>query len=161
MDTSLEWKIVVGQRRCTSGHHTVGGEEEDRNNHGRTRWRTSWGAETWKRTWQKIDIFGVWENNNNNKNKIPKLRSFGMKTKSGSKTQNSKENYRDHKCNFLWLLLYLKWIHMETNLEIKKENWKNWILNYQIQWLQINRMQLTHALMIMLHYHSVEQRDNG
>ena len=26
MDTSLEWKIVVGQRRFTSGHRTVGGE---------------------------------------------------------------------------------------------------------------------------------------
>ena len=34
MDTSLEWKIVVGQRRFTSGHRTVGGEVEDRNNHG-------------------------------------------------------------------------------------------------------------------------------
>ena len=29
MDTSLEWKIVVGQR-FTSGHRTVGGEEEER-----------------------------------------------------------------------------------------------------------------------------------
>ena len=36
MDT-LEWKIVVGQRRFTSGHRTVGGEEEDRKNHGGTR----------------------------------------------------------------------------------------------------------------------------
>ena len=36
MDTSLEWKIVVGQRRFTSGHHMVG-EEGDRNNHGRTK----------------------------------------------------------------------------------------------------------------------------
>ena len=34
MDTSLERKINVGQRRFTSGHHTVEGEEEDRNNHG-------------------------------------------------------------------------------------------------------------------------------
>ena len=33
-DTSLEWKIVVGQRRFTSGHYTIGGEEEDYNNHG-------------------------------------------------------------------------------------------------------------------------------
>ena len=33
IDTFLEWKIVVGQRRFTSGHRTVGGEEEDRNNH--------------------------------------------------------------------------------------------------------------------------------
>ena len=33
MDTSLEWKIVVGQTRFASGHRTVGGEEEDRNNH--------------------------------------------------------------------------------------------------------------------------------
>ena len=32
MDISLELKIVVG-RRFTNGHHTVGGEEEDRNNH--------------------------------------------------------------------------------------------------------------------------------
>ena len=31
----LEWKI--GQRRFTSGHRTVGGEEEDRNNHERTK----------------------------------------------------------------------------------------------------------------------------
>ena len=37
MDTSLEWKIVVGERRYTSGHRTVGGEEEDRNNHGGTK----------------------------------------------------------------------------------------------------------------------------
>ena len=33
LDTSLEWKIVFGQRRITSGHRLVGGEEEDRNNH--------------------------------------------------------------------------------------------------------------------------------
>ena len=32
MDTSLEWKIVVDQRRFTSGNRTVEGEEEDRNN---------------------------------------------------------------------------------------------------------------------------------
>ena len=31
MDTSLEWKMVVGQRRFTSGLCTVGEEEEDRN----------------------------------------------------------------------------------------------------------------------------------
>ena len=61
MYTSLEWKIVVGQRWFTSGHRTVGGEEEDRNNHGGTNWRTSWKAETRKQIWQKIDIFGVWE----------------------------------------------------------------------------------------------------
>ena len=36
MDTLLEWKIVVGRRRFTGGHRTVGREEEDRNNHGRT-----------------------------------------------------------------------------------------------------------------------------
>ena len=36
METSLEWKIVVKRRRFTSGHSTIGGEEEDRNNHGRT-----------------------------------------------------------------------------------------------------------------------------
>ena len=35
MDTSLEWKIIVGQRRFTIGHRTVGGEEEDRINYGR------------------------------------------------------------------------------------------------------------------------------
>ena len=59
MDTSLEWKIVVGQRRFTSGHRTVGGEEEDRNNHGETKWWTSWEAETWKKIWQKIYIFDI------------------------------------------------------------------------------------------------------
>ena len=37
MDTSLEWKIIVGQREFTSGHRMVGEEEEDRNNHGRTK----------------------------------------------------------------------------------------------------------------------------
>ena len=57
----LEWKIVVGRRRFTSGHRTVGEEEEDRNYHGGTRWRTSWRAEAWKRIWRRIDIFGVWE----------------------------------------------------------------------------------------------------
>ena len=39
MDTFLEWKIVVGQRRFTSGHSMVGGEEEDRNNRGGTKWQ--------------------------------------------------------------------------------------------------------------------------
>ena len=34
MDTFLEWKIVVGRRRFTSGHRTVGEEEEDRKYHG-------------------------------------------------------------------------------------------------------------------------------
>jgi hypothetical protein len=57
MEISLEWKIVIGQRRCISVHHSVGGEDEDRNNHGRTKWRTSREAETWK----KIEIFGVLE----------------------------------------------------------------------------------------------------
>ena len=33
MDTSFEWKIVVGQRRFTSRHRKVGGEKEDRKNH--------------------------------------------------------------------------------------------------------------------------------
>ena len=33
----LKWKIFIGQRRFTSGHRTVGGEEEDRNNHGGTK----------------------------------------------------------------------------------------------------------------------------
>jgi hypothetical protein len=37
METSLEWNIVVGQRKYTSGHRMVGGEEEDRNNHGSTK----------------------------------------------------------------------------------------------------------------------------
>ena len=37
MDTFLEWKIVVGRRRFTSVHRTVGEEEEDRNYHGGTR----------------------------------------------------------------------------------------------------------------------------
>ena len=32
MDTSLDWKIVVGKGRFTNGHRTVGGEEEDSNN---------------------------------------------------------------------------------------------------------------------------------
>ena len=36
MDTFLEWKIVVGRRRFTSGRRTVGEEEEDRNFHGGT-----------------------------------------------------------------------------------------------------------------------------
>ena len=45
MDTSLEWKIVVGQIRFTSEHSTEG-EEEDSNNHGRTKRSTSWEAET-------------------------------------------------------------------------------------------------------------------
>ena len=43
------------------GHCTVGGEEDDRNNHGGTKRRTSCRAETWNKIWQKIDIFGVWE----------------------------------------------------------------------------------------------------
>ena len=30
MDISLEWKIVVSQKRFTNGHLTIGGEEEDR-----------------------------------------------------------------------------------------------------------------------------------
>ena len=37
MDTSLERKIIFGQRRFTSGHRTVGGDEEDRNSHGKTK----------------------------------------------------------------------------------------------------------------------------
>ena len=37
MDTSLEWKIVVRQRKFNNGHRTVGEEEEDRNNHGVTK----------------------------------------------------------------------------------------------------------------------------
>jgi hypothetical protein len=34
MEISLEWKIVYGRRRFTSGNRTVGGEEEDRYIHG-------------------------------------------------------------------------------------------------------------------------------
>ena len=37
MDTSLQWMIVVSRKVFTSGHRTVGGEEEHRNNHGRTK----------------------------------------------------------------------------------------------------------------------------
>ena len=37
MDTFLEWKIVVDRRKFTSGHRPVGGEEEDSNNHVRTK----------------------------------------------------------------------------------------------------------------------------
>ena len=33
--SSLEWKRVIGRTIFTSGHRMVGGEEEDRNNHGR------------------------------------------------------------------------------------------------------------------------------
>ena len=33
LDTFLEWKTVFGQRRITSGHRTLGGEEEDHNNY--------------------------------------------------------------------------------------------------------------------------------
>ena len=29
MDTSLEWNLVIGERKFTSGHRTVGGEEEE------------------------------------------------------------------------------------------------------------------------------------
>ena len=36
MDTSLERKVVIGQRRFTGGHRTVGEEEEERNYHGGT-----------------------------------------------------------------------------------------------------------------------------
>ena len=32
-----EWKVIVGQRRFTSGHRTVGREEQDRKNHGGTK----------------------------------------------------------------------------------------------------------------------------
>jgi hypothetical protein len=41
MDSSLEWKIFVDERKLTRGQRTVGGEEEDRNNNGRTKRRTS------------------------------------------------------------------------------------------------------------------------
>jgi hypothetical protein len=38
METPLEWKIVWP--KFTDEHHTVGGEEEDYNIHGRTKRRT-------------------------------------------------------------------------------------------------------------------------
>ena len=57
----IRMDVVVDWRRFTSGHRTVGGEEDDRNNNRRTKWRTSWEAWTWKKIRQKIDIFGVWE----------------------------------------------------------------------------------------------------
>jgi hypothetical protein len=37
METSLEWKTVVCQTRFNSGHRMIGGEEKDRNNHGKTK----------------------------------------------------------------------------------------------------------------------------
>ena len=37
MDTSLEWKIVLAKEDLPVDHRTVGGEEEDRNNHGGTK----------------------------------------------------------------------------------------------------------------------------
>ena len=49
MDISLELKIVVGQRRFTSGHRIVERDEEDRNNNERTKRRTSREAEAWKK----------------------------------------------------------------------------------------------------------------
>ena len=55
MDISLEWMIVIGQRRYTHELHMVE-EEDDWNKH--SKW-TSWEAETWKMIWQNIDIFGV------------------------------------------------------------------------------------------------------
>ena len=33
----LRMKIIVGERRFINGHRMVGGEGEDRNNHGRTK----------------------------------------------------------------------------------------------------------------------------
>ena len=64
MGTFFEWKIVVDQRRFTSGHRTVGEEEEDRNYHGGTRWRTSWracyGCEVWLlKTEEKIKLLAL------------------------------------------------------------------------------------------------------
>ena len=53
----MECKILVYRTRFTSGHLAVGGEEEDRNNHRRTKWKTSWEAEKRKKIRQKIDIF--------------------------------------------------------------------------------------------------------
>ena len=47
--------------RFTSGQRTVGEEEEDRTNHGRTRCRTSCEAETWENLTEDKDTFDVWE----------------------------------------------------------------------------------------------------
>ena len=47
----LRMDVNLSLRRCTSRHRMVGGEEEKRNDHGRTKWRTSLEAETWKEIW--------------------------------------------------------------------------------------------------------------
>jgi hypothetical protein len=39
MDTSLEWKIVVGRRRFTSGHRTEEGDEEKRKKNPQQSWK--------------------------------------------------------------------------------------------------------------------------
>ena len=49
MDTSLEWTIRVGWIRFTSGYRMVEWEEENRNNHGWIKWRTSWETKSWKK----------------------------------------------------------------------------------------------------------------
>ena len=59
MDTSLLWKIVFGQRRFTSGHRTVGGEEEDHNNHGGTQVTDFMKSRNMEE--DMVDIFGIWE----------------------------------------------------------------------------------------------------
>ena len=65
MDTSLEWMVVIGQRRFTSGHHTVGGEEEDHNNHGRTK---AWTSLAFGSGWTALGCIDPNNNNNNNNN---------------------------------------------------------------------------------------------
>ena len=50
--------IVFGQRRFTSGHRTVGGEEDVRMNYRGTKWRMSRKPETWNKICPKIGIFG-------------------------------------------------------------------------------------------------------
>jgi hypothetical protein len=60
METSLQWKIVVGQRRYTNELRTVGGEEED---HIIMEEPSDGLHEKQKpgRRYGKIDIFGVWK----------------------------------------------------------------------------------------------------
>ena len=60
MDTSLEWKIVVGQIRFTSGHRTVGEEEEPQQS-----WknvvRDFVRSRNLEEHMAEDDIFGIWE----------------------------------------------------------------------------------------------------
>ena len=135
MDTFLEWKIVVGRRRFTSGHRTVGGEEEDRNNYGGTKWRTSWKAETWKKIWQKIDIFGVCEWMDG---------SWLLFCPSWSCTIICSINWFTSLCKNLFNLLEYpsklnKFLHSEVNQLIQHKQslllwgaWELYVMNYHI-----------------------------